>query len=152
MTNIDDIDQLLEKYFEGESSLDEEKTLRQYFSQGNVAKEYMQYKPLFVYLNNEHSASTIPNTIEKQNVNKRISLKQVLKLAVAASVAIFLYVGISYKYQKMTDNQTIAYIDGVKISNVSEINLQAMVSLSNVSDISKETVGSQIDVLDSFIE
>ncbi|MFD2890783.1 hypothetical protein ACFS5J_02015 [Flavobacterium chuncheonense] len=39
---------LLEKYFEGETSLSEEKQLKAYFTSDNIATHLEQYKPLFV--------------------------------------------------------------------------------------------------------
>ena len=43
------INNLLEKYWEGESSLQEEETLKQYFNHGTVAPELEQYQSLFQY-------------------------------------------------------------------------------------------------------
>ena len=41
------IDQLLEKYWAGESSLEDEQRLREYFSTGPVATRHEAFKPLF---------------------------------------------------------------------------------------------------------
>lgn len=43
------IQQLLDKYWEGETSLQEEQTLREYFNQDTVAKEFKSFQPLFQY-------------------------------------------------------------------------------------------------------
>ena len=48
LTNIEN---LLEKYENAETSLKEEAVLRTYFSQENVAAHLLEYKPLFVYFN-----------------------------------------------------------------------------------------------------
>lgn len=45
------IDNLVEKYLEGETSLQEESRLREYFSSGNVAPHLQEYVPLFGYFN-----------------------------------------------------------------------------------------------------
>lgn len=42
-----DIEKLLERYFEGETSLAEEKQLRRYFVEGPVADEHLPYRDLF---------------------------------------------------------------------------------------------------------
>ena len=47
------IDQLLEQYFEGLTSSDEETILRDYFTSDNVPERLMMYKPLFVFFENE---------------------------------------------------------------------------------------------------
>jgi hypothetical protein len=47
------INHLLEKYWEGETSLQEEETLQQYFNHGNVAPQLEQYQSLFQYFKEE---------------------------------------------------------------------------------------------------
>ena len=44
------IESLLDSYFEGETSLDQENILRDYFSSANVAPHLMAYQDLFVGL------------------------------------------------------------------------------------------------------
>ena len=44
---LDRIEQLLEKYFEGETTLAEEKVLKKYFVEGDVAPHLESYTPLF---------------------------------------------------------------------------------------------------------
>ena len=43
------IEELIEKYFQGETSIAEEKELTNYFSSSNVAQHLEQYKPMFGY-------------------------------------------------------------------------------------------------------
>ena len=43
------INQLLERYWKCETSLEEEDILRAFFSQDNIPAELERYKPLFVY-------------------------------------------------------------------------------------------------------
>jgi hypothetical protein len=43
------IEILIEKYFQGETSIAEEKELRSYFSTSNVAPHLEQYKAMFGY-------------------------------------------------------------------------------------------------------
>lgn len=46
---LDNIEKLLEKYFEATTTVTEEETLRTYFSQKNVATHLKQYAPMFQY-------------------------------------------------------------------------------------------------------
>ena len=46
------IESLLDSYFEGETSLDQENILRDYFSSANVAPHLMAYQDLFIGLKN----------------------------------------------------------------------------------------------------
>jgi len=76
------IEQLLDKYFDGESTIAEEKDLKLYFSSPNVAPQLEQYKPLFGYFANEG----------KQQFDKPLPLKAKKRngawLSVAASVVL----------------------------------------------------------------
>ena len=43
------VEQLLERYFEGETSLQEEQQLKAYFQQETIAEQLEAYRPLFVF-------------------------------------------------------------------------------------------------------
>ena len=47
------IEQLLEQYFEGLTSSEEEAFLRRYFTTGDVPENLMMYKPLFMHFDSE---------------------------------------------------------------------------------------------------
>jgi hypothetical protein len=47
------INNLLEKYFEGETNLQEEKQLKHFFTQEAVPEEFSSYQPLFQYFEQE---------------------------------------------------------------------------------------------------
>jgi hypothetical protein len=44
---MNNIHELLQKYFDGATSLTEENSLQEYFAQTEIAEDLMQYKPLF---------------------------------------------------------------------------------------------------------
>lgn len=50
---MNDIKILLDKYFDGETSREEDIQLRQYFSEADVDDEFYEIKPLFSYLKEE---------------------------------------------------------------------------------------------------
>lgn len=81
------IESLLEKYFEGETSIAEENQLKDYFSSSDVAQHLQQYKPMFSYFvqaKQEQSVQVLPLTTKKRNV---------AWLSIAASVVVLLSVG-----------------------------------------------------------
>nr|WP_294777495.1 hypothetical protein [uncultured Flavobacterium sp.] len=86
---LDRIEKLLEKYFEAETTIAEEKELKAYFSSDHVAPPLEQYKPIFGYVTQakqEQFTATIP-----LNTKKR---KSAVWLSFAASAAVLLGVGL----------------------------------------------------------
>jgi hypothetical protein len=51
--NTNEIERLIEKYFRGETTLAEEKLLREFFSGDDIAEELAGYKPLFALFEEE---------------------------------------------------------------------------------------------------
>ncbi|PTT04709.1 hypothetical protein DBR27_09290 [Flavobacterium sp. HMWF030] len=81
------IEDILEKYFQGETSIAEENQLKEYFSSPNVAQHLEQYKPMFGYFSQvkeQKSTQEIPLKAKKRNV---------AWLSIAASVVVLLGIG-----------------------------------------------------------
>ena len=84
------IEILIEKYFQGETSIVEEKELRSYFSSQNVAPHLEQYKAMFGYFTQakkQEFVKEIPQITKKRNV---------MWLSVAASIVVLLGVTTFY--------------------------------------------------------
>lgn len=84
----DKIELLVEKYFQGETSLAEEKELQNYFSSSDVAQHLEHYRPMFGYFasaREQKSTHDIPLPSEKR--------KNVAWLSIAASVVVLLGIG-----------------------------------------------------------
>ena len=78
------IEIILEKYFQGETSIAEEKELRSYFSSQDVAPHLEQYKAMFGYFTQakkQEFVQEIPQITKKRNV---------MWLSVAASAVVLL--------------------------------------------------------------
>ncbi|MEA9412879.1 hypothetical protein [Flavobacterium sp. PL02] len=95
----DKIEIILEKYFQGESTIAEENELKNYFSSPNVAQHLEQYKPLFGYF----------SQVKEQRLTQEIPLqtkkRNVAWLSIAASAVLLLGIG-SYFYLNNTNNTT----------------------------------------------
>ena len=71
--NITEIENLLEKYFEGDTTLSEEKTLREFFSQGEIPPHLSSCAPMFrffsveanVRLSEERQYSSLERRLEQ---------------------------------------------------------------------------------------
>jgi 7-cyano-7-deazaguanine synthase in queuosine biosynthesis len=86
---LDKIENLLEKYFEGETSLPEEKQLRAYFTSDEVEPHLQQYRVIFGYFKDAQQEELKEKLVKKRNANTWLSL--------AASVVVMFGVG-TYAY------------------------------------------------------
>ncbi|MCX7550202.1 hypothetical protein [Xanthomarina sp. F2636L] len=80
---LNNIENLLEKYENGETSLKEEQELKNYFSQETVAAHLEMYKPMFTYFTvnqNETFTKTVPLKSKKTISYKWISVAAVAVL------------------------------------------------------------------------
>jgi hypothetical protein len=101
------IEALLEKYFEGETSVAEENELKDYFSSPNVAEHLEQYRPLFGYF----------AEAKEQKLTHQVSLtskkRKVTWLSIAASIVMMMGIG-TYTYfnvNTVKENQELGTYD-----------------------------------------
>ena len=69
------IDKLLEKYWEAETTLEEEAAIKAYFESGSVAEDHKEFAPLFGHFNflsNQVSAMPLPNLIEEEDTVAKV--------------------------------------------------------------------------------
>jgi len=90
MSNKKDIQALLEKYLEGQTSLKEEKQLRYYFLFEEVDQELESYKALFQFFETEKQVEfKQPTMLDKQKTSSsKVIFLQYWKVAVAALIII----------------------------------------------------------------
>ena len=81
------IEDILDKYFQGETSIAEEKELKDYFSSPNVAQHLEQYKPMFGYF------SQVKEQKSTQEIPLKTNKRNVAWLSIAASAVVLLGVG-----------------------------------------------------------
>lgn len=86
---LHNIKQLLEKYFDGQTSIQEEKELKNYFSSKNIDSELMQYQDMFGYFSKEQQTETQIEPTLKQKPNRKW-------LWMAASVVVLLGIGFTF--------------------------------------------------------
>lgn len=141
---MNDIDKILEKYFDGETSLEEEKILRQYFRQPKIEERHKIYIPMFNFFSGERKEAGI----EK----KKKKIPVYAWLSVAASILILLTIKSVHTNMENEAAQSMLYINGKKITNMQTINTEALISIENVSAVDADVIDSQIGILDSFTE
>ncbi len=87
--------ELLHKYFEGTTNIDEERQLRKYFSGDNIAENLKQYQPMFTFFKEEKEVS-----LNKEMVLPKKNYKyQFLKIAATLLLPLSVYFGYQ-KYQE----------------------------------------------------
>ena len=110
---LDRIEILIEKYFEGETSIAEEKELKAYFSSSDVAQHLEQYKPVFGYFSQakqEQFTASIP-------LKSRKKQKRLAWLSVAASVVVMLGIGFfAYQNTSEPNQENLGVIDDPEIA------------------------------------
>lgn len=111
---LNKIEILLEKYFEGETNSMEEKELRNYFSSPNVAQHLAQYKSLFGYFSFAATQKFTPETVQLPTFRDKKS--KVLWLSIAASVVIMLGVGSYVYFDNKVTNQDLGTYDNPEIA------------------------------------
>ncbi|MEZ4942023.1 MAG: hypothetical protein R3D58_14185 [Saprospiraceae bacterium] len=84
------IQALLDRYWEGETTLDEERQLKAFFSAGNIPEAYQAFAPYFQALQAEHAVQLPGN---RQAVRMHRPLRW-FRLAAAAVIAILLTAGV----------------------------------------------------------
>ena len=99
---LDKIENILEKYFQGETTIAEENELKEYFSSPNVAQHLEQYKPVFGYFSQvkeQKSTYEIPLPSKKRNV---------AWLSIAASAVLLLGVGAYFFVSEKNNTAVVA--------------------------------------------
>ncbi|MBK8506553.1 MAG: hypothetical protein IPL46_32760 [Saprospiraceae bacterium] len=105
------IREVLERYWEGETSLEEEKELKSYFASSQVTDEFAPFIPLFAFFDEEKHKEmsahiTLPNETKKAKV---INFKWLINIA--ASIVIFIAMFFINKNLNRESVQQYAYHD-----------------------------------------
>jgi len=105
---LDKIENILEKYFQGETSIAEEKELKEYFSSSNVAQHLEQYRPMFGYFSQvrEQKSTQEPESFARtgEAIPLQTKKRNVAWLSIAASAVLLLGIGtFFYVSQKPAD-------------------------------------------------
>lgn len=93
---LGNIEKILEKYFEATATVDEERTLREYFATDNVAPHLEQYKPMFNYFSmarEERYTKQVP-------LKPRVNYYKWLSVAAAVVLTFGIYFGKQYQERK----------------------------------------------------
>lgn len=90
------IKKLLDKYWEGETSVQEETQLKRYFNGANVADELKQFQSLFTYFEQSGQQTSKQNFDHLDTTAARSLIPQ--RLMVAASILLLVVAGFTYNF------------------------------------------------------
>lgn len=130
------IENILEKYFQGETSIAEENELKEYFSSPNVAQHLEQYKPMFGYFSQvkeQKSTQEIPLKTKKRNV---------AWLSIAATAVILLGIGTYFYVSEKNTTQVVAQSELGTYDNPEEALAATQKALALVSNNVNVGIGS----------
>jgi hypothetical protein len=96
------IQELLEKYFQGETSIEEEKQLRNYFLQPNADESLMRFKPIFIFFELERESS-VPKSLEDFEPKGKAQILRNRYLAFAAAAVVVLAISLSWFTRETTE-------------------------------------------------
>ncbi|HLP05024.1 MAG TPA: hypothetical protein VK152_06320 [Paludibacter sp.] len=128
-------DALIEKYYDGFTTVGEEKLLQDFLTQAGLPAKYKPEQAIFGYF-------------ETKKQKPAFNIRPYIRWAGAAAILV-LAIGIQTFNWKNIDSY--AYIDGVKTTNKNEIQTQALASLSNVSADNNEVEQSLENLNDNEV-
>ena len=132
------IDELLDKYFEGETSCEEERELRRFFTEEEVPEHLQTYRPLFAYLNRE--ATSMAEPTEEKSVTTESAKRKPFRLyrtfyavsGIAAGLLLLLGVAkIIFPLSGVPENYVV--IDGQRYTDEKLVEAKALEALQNAS-------------------
>ena len=133
------IETLLTKYFEGETTCDEERELRQFFTNGIVPEQLEMYRPMFAFLAEENKTNKKKDTITPVHgsieSSRKLHPRRILLYSlggIAAGLLLLLGIaGIGYPFHEKPDSYVI--IDGKQYTDTKLIHQQATAAFEEVS-------------------
>ena len=143
-----DIETLLNKYFEGETTCEEERRLRRFFAEGLVPEHLEVYRPMFAFFEAEQeecNAGDMPELAIFEKKTKTVRKYLTYSLG-AAAAALLLLLGISGIYRHISPAPAnYVIIDGKEYTDVHLIREQAMVAFRDVSLSEEEIFATLFD-------
>ena len=138
---MDNIQQILDKYFAGETTISDEKMLKEYFFSDQVADEYVYLIPVFRYFEQENSVKIQSPKKLRHKVFMSSYVRWILVAGIAASVLI----AVLFPVFKTEQTQNFAVMYGKKIENeayAEKIAEQKMEKVHRILQKNLEPVGT----------
>jgi hypothetical protein len=119
---LKNIEILLEKYFDGETSISEDKELRKYFLSTDFSPSLEQYKPMFDYF----SVAAVQKLEDKGPLRSKVN--NTAWLSIAASVAVIVGIVSYLQYRDVVVNPNLGTYDSPEVALIETQRALAMLS------------------------
>ena len=140
---MDKINQLIENYFQGKTTLMEENELKNYFLSGNVSPEHKNYQPMFETFNME-LMETIP-TKTKMNfpLQRNVRKIRLLLISISGIAAAFI---LTFWLLGTYPSETFAVIKGKRIENKEFAQQYTLNKFNKVHNLLAKSMQSMDDI------
>lgn len=129
---------LIDKYLNAETSLEEERQLRSFFSKSeNIEDHLLDYKELFVDFAQEiESMDSFANNYVKQNIESKTKVRRVIfRLSSVASIAALFIVSFIIFSRDSANINSYILLDGSKVEDVVLVKNKANENLSKMGSL-----------------
>lgn len=138
---------LLNKYFEGETSAAEEKQLRDFFASSEIPPEWAEYKPLFAYFDEEIEKEQ--QKVHESFKKKKISLsRQTFYIISGIAASMLILFGINYRTNPTSAHfcaKNYVIINGKCYTDIHKVREMAFDALQEVASGTEEYLPAMDD-------
>lgn len=134
---MSEIKKIVDKYFRGETTREEEQQLRQYFSEVTPTDELAEIAPLFTYFSQEESVTEFLKGLRKDvpvvdhnKKTRRIRFLKIASMAACLLLGVFLLNRIAGDDHALTENSV--WINGEKVTTIGVVRAYAETSFEKV--------------------
>ncbi len=139
---LNKVEALLDKYFEGETSIKEQKELQDYFSSQDIAPQLLEYAAIFKSFSVAKTEHFTQDVMEPKafNIQKKYKKVKFYWISVAASVVVLLGIGtyLFYASDPLITDKDLGTYDDPKLAF--EATQKALLLLSNNVNTGIESV------------
>lgn len=136
---IKEAETLLEKYYDGETTNDEQKLLQDFLMQVNLPERFTTERALFGYFANEKQQLTSTVAVPS---NFWLRLNPMLRWTLAAAILIGGVFILDNRIQ--AQNRNVAYVDGIRCTDSKKVTALAIESIHQI-DLGVDEVAGTVD-------
>lgn len=132
------IEELIDRYFEGQTSCEEERELRRFFTRESVPEHLQVYRPLFACLEQEAKAFREENTLTVKVPSRR---RRFIYMMSGVAAGILLLIGIAGTKQYLhVSPENYVVIDGKQYTDDNLVREQALAAFRDMRTTEDEVL------------